>query len=83
MINKESLFAGYVFISLVVIAVLTGFLIKCRKDQTDCFCVCQGPAGEVCQNPKQLSHLYRKGTLTEYTDLAALQRMKGGAKWAR
>lgn len=68
----------YVVVSLAAIGVLLYFLIRCEKKNCDGFCICTGQGGQVCQ--PDMSKTYAGG-LTEYSNLAALQRMHGGPKW--
>lgn len=73
----------YVILSLVAIGVLVLFLVKCKKKTKSNYCVCTGTnagRGRFCKSPEEARRLYRDG-LTEYSDLAAMQKSNGGPKW--
>lgn len=64
----------YILVSLAVITILACMLYQCRN--SDGFCTCQGIGNKRCPDPQNLQQLYRKGELTEFTDLAAYQNPK-------
>ena len=70
----------YVVLSLVAIAVLTYFLVTCMNKEK--FCNCFKAKNSVCPNRELLQKLYEDGSLTEYTDFAAIQNALGGPKWS-
>ena len=72
----------YMGVSIVLIGVLLGLLIRCQnsKDQCDGYCVCTGVGKENCRSQEQSDLLYQRG-LTEYSNFAQMQKAKGGPTW--
>lgn len=69
----------YMVVSIIVIGVLIGLLVKCRKTTRDNFCVCSnsgGPRNKVCGKD-------HNGDLTETSDFAKLQKEAGGPFWSK
>ena len=79
--NNKFAIIIYVVVSLLTIGVLLFFLIRCEKKNCDGYCVCSTAGGvrrSICQ--PNMKKAYDEG-MTEYTDLAALQKKFGGPKW--
>lgn len=71
----------YVVVSLISIAVLLLFLIRCEKKNCDGYCICSHGSGtrdHICQ--PNMKPAYRKG-LTEFSNFAEMQKEAGGPKW--
>ena len=64
----------------IIFAFLIGFLIKCQTKKYEPLCLCSGAKRKSCGNYNQLIKSYEQG-LTEYSDLAKIQKKNGGSKW--
>ena len=80
--NKQSSSTTiYVVMSLIAIAVLSSLLYNCNQAPCESLCLCTGQGGKVCQERDVLQNAYYKKGITEYSDLAAIQKKYGGPVW--
>lgn len=66
MISATSVYIG---ISVILIGILLGLLIRCENKTYDNFCICKDIDSKDCRNWNQTIHDYESGELTETTDL--------------
>lgn len=72
-----------VIVVVIIIALVVAYVAWWRPAHQENLCVCAGPDIEVCQNREALKQLYRSGQLTEYTDLAKMQKRMGWGGWSK
>ena len=76
----EDFMKTYNDLAPAALAILLGFLLliwifkKCTAKCPETFCTCQDLANKKCPDLNQLQQLYSSGKLTEFTDLASIQK---------
>jgi hypothetical protein len=59
---------------LLILLLLNWIFKKCTEKCPETFCTCQDLANKKCPDPNELQQLYSSGKLTEFTDLASIQK---------
>lgn len=79
--KQSSSITIYVVMSLIAIAVLSTLLYNCSQAPCESMCLCTGQGGKICQEKDVLQDSYCNKGITEYSDLAAIQKKYGGPRW--
>ena len=78
----------YVGVSIIIMCVLAGFLIKCNNKSCSSYapifkdkCTCSKGGMKLCSNREESKASYEKGN-TEYQNFSEIQKCQGGPYWS-